>query len=101
MAFVKAGSLSRLQPNSVMEVMIGETPYALCNINGKLHALAGTCPHRGGPLGQGVVAGANLVCPWHAWEFDCATGQNDYDPACRVATFAVRAEGDELLIDAG
>ena len=40
----------------------------------------GLCPHRQGPLGQGEISGRNVVCPWHAWEWDCSTGANDFDP---------------------
>ena len=66
---------------------------------GLLSQLTGTCPHHGGPLGQGAVNGSSLTCPWHAWEFDCRTGEHDYNPAVRVATYPVQVIGDEILID--
>jgi nitrite reductase (NADH) small subunit len=99
MAFVRVGSVSRLTPGSVMEAPIEDDYYAICNVDGRIHALAGTCPHRGGPLGQGAVNGGNLTCPWHAWEFDCRTGANDYSPDVKVATFPVQVSGDDILID--
>ena len=99
MAFVKVASVSRLSPGSVMEASVGDGYYAICNVDGRISALSGTCPHRGGPLGQGAVNGGNLTCPWHAWEFDCHTGANDYDPAVKVATFPVQVSGDDILID--
>ena len=99
MALVKAGSVSQVAPGSVMELTVGEDRYAICNVDGQIYALAGTCPHQGGPLGQGAVNGANLTCPWHAWEFDCRTGEHDYNPAVRVATFSVCVNGDNILID--
>src|SRR5690242_14420323 len=84
MAFVKVGSLSSLPPGSVMEVTLGETPYAICNLKGELHALWGTCPHAGGPIGQGTLQDNLVVCPWHEWAYDCRSGENDYDPAIKV-----------------
>jgi nitrite reductase (NADH) small subunit len=99
MAFVKVASLSQLAPGSVVEASLGESRYAICNVEGRIHALAGACPHRGGPLGQGAVNGSNLTCPWHAWEFDCRTGVHDYNPAVQVATFPVEVVGDEIRID--
>ena len=99
MAFVKVGALSRLSAGSVMEASIGEEHYAICNVAGRIHALAGTCPHRGGPLGQGAVNGSNLTCPWHAWEFDCRTGVHDYDPRVKIPIFPVEISGDDILID--
>jgi nitrite reductase/ring-hydroxylating ferredoxin subunit len=43
--------------------------------------------------------GENVVCPWHAWEFSCKTGENDFDPDTRVRTICVRVEGDDILVD--
>ncbi len=99
MPFVKVGPLSQLPPGSVMPVDIGDQTFAVCNVAGQLHALDGECPHAGGPLGEGALHGATLVCPWHAWEFDCRTGANDFDPGVTVATFPVKVEAGEILID--
>jgi len=96
---VKVASLAQLPPNSVTEVCIGDTTYALCNVGGRLTALNGTCLHRGGPLGQGTLHGNFVVCPWHAWEWDCQTGANDFDPTQKVSTFTVKVEGDDILLD--
>lgn len=84
-----------------MEVMIGSQPVALCNVDGEIHALEGVCPHQGGPLGQGAMNGENIVCPWHAWEFSCKTGCNDFDPETRVPAYPVRVDGDDILVDSG
>lgn len=99
MAFVKIGSLASLPPGSVTEVTIGDTPYAICNIDGELRAFDGTCPHAGGPIGQGNMQDNLLVCPWHEWAYDCRTGENDYDPSIKLASFEVKTEGDDILID--
>lgn len=99
MPFVKIGSAAKLTPGSVMEVEVSGRTYAVCNANGEFHALDGTCPHAGGPLGEGALHDFMLVCPWHCWEYDCRTGENDFDPTVRVPTFPVRVEGDDILID--
>jgi nitrite reductase (NADH) small subunit len=99
MAFVKLYSLAKLPPGSVMEVMAGGLPIALCNVAGEIRALGGICPHHGGPLGQGAMNGENVVCPWHAWEFSCVTGRNDFNPDTRVPVYAVRLDGDDILVD--
>ena len=99
MAFVKVGSLAALPPGSVMEVTLGEDSYAVCNANGELHALAGICPHAGGPIGQGNLHDNLVVCPWHEWAYDCRTGENDYDAAIKLPRFVVKVEGDDILLD--
>jgi nitrite reductase (NADH) small subunit len=99
MAFVKVGLAAMLPPGTVMEAEVGANTYAICNAGGVLHALDGICPHSGGPLGAGALHGNTLVCPWHAWEYDCRTGVNDFDADVAVATFPVKIEGGEILID--
>ncbi len=104
MSFVRVGSLSKLPPGSVMEALVGDGTYAVCNAGGEIHALDGICPHAGGPLGQGALHGTTLVCPWHAWEFDCRaqikdSGANEMDDGFLVAKFPVKIEGDDILID--
>jgi len=99
MSFVKVGSLAALPPGSVMEAEVGDYTFALCNVEGEVHALDGICPHAGGPLGQGNLEGNLLVCPWHAWEYDCRTGINDGDENVKLDTFPVKIEGDDILID--
>jgi nitrite reductase (NADH) small subunit len=98
MPYIKVGKLSALPPDSVMEVMVGDMPYALCNAGGTVSALSGICIHRGGPLGQGQIHDGRVVCPYHMWEFDCRTGEYDYDPTKRVATYEVKVEGDEIFL---
>jgi nitrite reductase/ring-hydroxylating ferredoxin subunit len=82
-----------------MQAAVGENTYAVCNVDGEFHALDGFCPHAGGPLGHGALHGYTLVCPWHAWEFDCRTGANDFDPDLIVPSFPVKIEGGDILLD--
>jgi nitrite reductase (NADH) small subunit len=98
MPLVKVASLSQLPAGSVMEVAVGNNTYVVCNAGGRITALSGVCQHRGGPLGQGVIHGNRVVCPWHAWEWDCQTGANDYDPTKRVPCFEVQIQGEDILI---
>jgi nitrite reductase (NADH) small subunit len=78
--------------------MVDGYPYAICHVRGEVRALSGVCPHSGGPLGQGQIHEGRVVCPYHLWEFDCRTGEYDYDPARRVAIFEVRVEDGEILL---
>jgi len=99
MALVKVASLAELPAGSVTEVTVEQDVYALCNVSGRITALSGVCLHRGGPIGQGALHGNRVMCPWHAWEWDCETGANDYDPTQKLATFPVHIQGDDILIE--
>ncbi len=99
MAFVKIASTADLPPGSLMQAEIGESTYAVCNVDGEIHALWGTCPHAEGPLGEGTLQGTMVVCPWHGYEFDCRTGANDMEPDLKVARYAVKVDGGDILLD--
>ena len=99
MALVRVGSLSALPPGNVMEAETGGNTYVVCNAGGELFAYYGVCPHAGGPLGQGHLEGDHLVCPWHAWEYDCRTGVNDFDESVRLESFPVNVQDDDILLD--
>ena len=74
---------------------------AVCGVPcraGAIRALSGVCLHSGGPLGQGQIHDGCVVCPYHLWEFDCATGEYDYDPTKRVPTFEVKVEDGDIYI---
>ncbi len=99
MAFQKLASLVELPPGSLLEIVCGDDLYALCNVGGEVRALSGVCPHQGGPLGQGTLDGSLVTCPFHAWQFDSATGACDFNDAIRVPTYPVRVEGGDVLVD--
>jgi len=101
MPFVRAGSLAQLTPGSVAPATVEGHDVALCNIGGTVYAIGNTCPHAGGPLSEGALQGNMIVCPWHAWEYDCRTGQNDFDPDVKAPVYPVRVEGDDILVDVG
>jgi nitrite reductase (NADH) small subunit len=65
----------------------------------RVFALRDSCPHRGGPLSQGIVHGGRVTCPLHDWVIDLASGAaTGADEGC-TATFAVRIENGEVLVE--
>ncbi|MEQ1946566.1 MAG: Rieske (2Fe-2S) protein [Bryobacteraceae bacterium] len=99
MAFVKLAALKDVLEGSAVHIPVGEGAVAICNVGGSLHAMDGICPHSWGPLGHGALHGTTLVCPFHSWGFDCTTGQSDVDHHLKLATYPVRVEGDDILVD--
>jgi nitrite reductase (NADH) small subunit len=66
----------------------------------RVFALEDRCPHKGGPLSEGIVHGASVTCPLHAWVFDLNTGQAQGSDEGAVRVFAVRTEAGRVLLDA-
>ena len=55
-------------------VRIGGREIALFNLGDRFLATDNQCPHKGGPLCDGIVTGSSVVCPLHAWKVDLETG---------------------------
>ncbi|MBE3639558.1 nitrite reductase small subunit NirD [Mangrovicoccus algicola] len=65
----------------------------------EVYALDDTCPHKGGPLSEGIVHGASVTCPLHNRVFAFATGEaQGADPEV-VATYPARIEAGRILLD--
>jgi nitrite reductase (NADH) small subunit len=58
---------------------------------GQLFAVQAECPHKGGPLADGLLGGTTLICPLHAWKFDLRSGEALMG-SCGLRTFAVRVD---------
>jgi nitrite reductase (NADH) small subunit len=99
MALVKVGPAGLLPPGSAIHVEVDDGAVAVCNVGGQFHAIDGICPHSGGPLGHGALHGTTLVCPYHAWGFDCVTGASDADDELKLATYPVKVENGEIWVE--
>jgi nitrite reductase (NADH) small subunit len=72
---------------------------ALFNIGGKIHALQGLCPHKGGPLGDGYCENGQVYCPLHGWKFDIETGACVDFPDKPAKSFPARIVGDNIEVE--
>jgi nitrite reductase/ring-hydroxylating ferredoxin subunit len=96
--FVRAIAASDLAPGQCTEATVGETPVAIYNVAGTFYATSNTCLHRGGPLGQGLLEGRAVMCPWHAWSWDVTTGENVANGDLKIPTYEVKEEGGEVFV---
>lgn len=96
--FVRAIAVADLPPGQATEVTVGGQSIALFNVEGIFHALVNRCPHRGGPLGQGFVEGAQVSCPWHNWTFDVTTGENVASGDVKVPRHDVKVEDGHVYV---
>jgi len=63
-------------------------------------ALLDRCPHKGGPLSQGIVAGDGVACPLHNWSIGLGDGCARAPDAGCTPRFAVRIDDGRVLLDA-
>jgi len=82
-------------------VKIGSREIAIFNLGDRFLAVDNRCPHKGGPLADGIVSGTTIVCPLHAWKMSLETGEGVSGPsvASCVETFRTRVEGEVVLLE--
>ena len=82
-------------------VRLGGRDIAIFNLGDRFLAVDNRCPHKGGPLAEGIVSGATVVCPLHARKVSLETGDVLNSPAASqcVETFRARVEDGVVLIE--
>ena len=96
--FVDVLAVGELPPGTGREVWVGGRAVALFNAGGRFYAIGNTCVHRGGPLGQGMLDGLQVLCPWHAWSYDVTSGVSSVNAELRVPCYETRVEGDRVFV---
>ena len=96
--FTKVATKSEISTGSGKAVEINGKTIAVFNCDGTFYAIENTCKHRGGPLGEGSLAGTTVTCPWHGWEYDVSTGECQMDSSIKVQKFDVKVEGDDIFV---
>jgi nitrite reductase (NADH) small subunit len=66
----------------------------------QVFATSDRCPHKGGPLSEGIVHGKSVTCPLHNWVFSLETGLAQGADSGEIATYSVRVQAGRILLDA-
>jgi len=84
-------------------VRVGNREIAIFNLGDRFLAVDNRCPHKSGPLADGIVSGAAVVCPLHAWKISLETGEglNSASALSCVETFRTRVEHGVILLEFG
>ena len=68
------------------------------NAEDEVFALYDKCPHKGGPLSQGIVHGRSVTCPLHNWKVDLGSGEAIAPDKGCARSFAVKVESGEVFL---
>lgn len=107
--WIRVTPTGNVPPREGRAVLIGAREIALFNLGPSTEPGAGDqflatdnqCPHKGGPLCDGIVTGASVVCPLHAWKVNLQTGEVERPAHGKdhcVATYPTRVEEGVVLI---
>jgi nitrite reductase (NADH) small subunit len=98
MTEVKLAPLNAIPPGEGRNFSAGGQRIAVFHTRaGQVFATQADCPHRGGPLADGLVGGTTLICPLHAWKFDLTTGE-PLMGECGLRTYPVRVDEDQQIM---
>jgi nitrite reductase (NADH) small subunit len=98
--WIRIGRPEDIPPREGRAVDVAGTEIAVFNLGGRFVALTNRCPHRGGPLADGILTATSVVCPLHGWKVDLQQGCVERpagEPAC-VETYPVRVEQDTIAV---
>jgi 3-phenylpropionate/trans-cinnamate dioxygenase ferredoxin component len=96
--YVKVAKVDDLKPGTGTLAVVNGTRIALFNCDGAIYAIKGSCPHMGGELWEGLLAGDIVTCPWHGWRFNVKTGKNPTTEVVGVRTYDVKVDGGEVYV---
>ena len=99
MEFVKVAETKHLAPGKAIMATVGGEEIGIFLIDGTYYAVADNCPHRDGPLHEGLIEGTIVTCPWHFGKFDLRSGEVVEAPTSSgLKTYEVRVEGGEIKV---
>ena len=98
--WTKITPAGNIPPREGRAVRIGDLELAVFNLDGRYLTIDNSCPHKGGPLCDGIVSGATVVCPLHGRRFDLESGMavRASEPSC-IATYPTRVDNGIVVVD--
>lgn len=97
--WIEVAKVSDISPTKAREIEHQGRVIAVFQVGDTYHAIDGICPHQGGPLAEGPLDGTCVTCPWHGWQFDVCTGKTPLGSRIKQDVFAVKVEGDQILVE--
>ena len=99
--WIRVTAIENLPLREGRAVSLGDREIALFNLGDRVLATDNRCPHEGGPLCDGIVAGDAVVCPLHAWKVNLASGRVErptHGKGHCVRTYPTRVENGIVVV---
>jgi len=97
--WIEVGSLNEIPQLGARVVERSEGNIAVFRTkDDEVFALRDHCPHKGGPLSQGIITGTKVACPLHDWKINLDSGQATAPDEGCAATYPVKMDGDKIML---
>ena len=99
--WVRVTRCENIPPREGRAVTFAGREIALFNLGDRFLATDNQCPHQGGPLCDGIVAGDTVVCPLHAWKvrLDSGTVERPVATGACIETYPARVEDGVVWVE--
>jgi sulfoxide reductase heme-binding subunit YedZ len=97
--FVDVCAVNEIPESRGRTVCLAGERVAVFRYDGKVSAVSSVCRHQNGPLGEGKVLNGCIVCPWHGYEYEPASGRAPEPFTERLPTFTVKVVAGRVLVD--
>ncbi len=98
---IKAGKMSDIPEGEGRVFRLKQNEIAIFRLESGMVATDNRCPHLGGPLADGIVAGDEVVCPLHGHRFNLKTGESINNDGGRIKTYPVFVEEEDIFMEDG
>ncbi len=95
--YIKVAEVGEIPAGKGKAVQIQGRDIAILNAGERYYAVDNLCPHKGGPLAEGIVMSNMVVCPWHRWPFELETGSCTINGSA-VDCFEVKVQEGAILV---
>jgi nitrite reductase (NADH) small subunit len=95
---VTVARLDELHESFPKVVRVDNLELVLVRLGDEVHAIDNLCPHRGGPLGYGLVDGGGIICPWHRIRFNLNTGESLTWHFGAARVYPVAVQNDNVVV---
>lgn len=97
--WIPVTEVGNIPPREGRSVCLNGKELAIFNLNGRFLTVDNQCPHKGGPLCDGIVSGSAVVCPLHGRRYDLESGLPvRADEETSLATYPTRTEGGLIYV---
>jgi nitrite reductase/ring-hydroxylating ferredoxin subunit len=100
MPYTKIADIDEIAVGQGTLIERGGMTIAVFNAGGgRFYATSPTCPHEDGPLAEGWLEGDAVICPWHGYDFELASGACRVASGLKISVYSVRVNGTAVEID--
>ena len=97
--WIEVCKLEDIPPSQARTVNAGETMIAVFRLtDDRVKAVENRCPHKQGPLAEGIISGDDILCPLHNWRISLDSGKVAAPDEGCVNTYPVKVENGQVFL---